>query len=67
MSNYVFNTLIKHYGSPGIYEHEGSPDNEPIDFKPVGTALVLSAMFIYLVVSSLVNSSFVSPNCSLPC
>jgi hypothetical protein len=57
MFNLVFDTLVKHYSSPGVFGHDGNPNDKPVDVDPVGMTLILSTLFLYLVVSSLVNSS----------
>jgi hypothetical protein len=67
MLNHFFGTLLKHHGWLAIYAQDGNPDPEPIDFDPVGTALIFIIICIYLIVSGLVNDSCTSRRCSLPC
>lgn len=59
MLDFVFQTLLKHYGLLAIIntQDDGKPDTKPIgDFGAVGTALIISTTLIYVVVSGLVNN-----------
>jgi hypothetical protein len=60
MLNYFFATLLKHHGLLAIYAQDGHPDPEPIKLDPVGTALTLTIICIYIIVSGLVNDSCTS-------
>lgn len=60
MLNYFFANLLKHHGLLAIYAQDGNPDPEPIKLDPVGTALTLTIICIYIIVSGLVNDSCTS-------
>jgi hypothetical protein len=55
MLNLAFKALVKHYRSPPEFSPDGDPNTEPVNFNPVGTALILCAFFGYLLISWLVS------------
>jgi hypothetical protein len=55
MLNLAFKAIVKHYRSPPVFSPDGDPNTEPVDFDPVGIALILCAFFSYLLISSLVS------------
>jgi hypothetical protein len=58
--NYFLGTLLMDHGRLAFYAQDGGSDTKPIETEPVdpvGIALTITIICIYLILSNLVNDS----------